>query len=220
VDITLQAWGAPAAHCGTCSADSKAGLQPSLKNVCSFAECGIRCGPEEPWTPGRHHMHYSNPDNYHLHESALSIIAQMSALDAGLKSLDTGVSSQCAAAVDNLAGFYFKATHPEQPAAQPSPAAQVFTDDLSETGAHQRTWLHMHACTSQSDRVACHVDMSEARVSGRKNSRLTIAHKQARTLLPSCRRWSGTCKRCDSRNMCCRRWRGTCGRGRSCCRRC
>ena len=51
--------------------------------------------------------------------------AQMSALDAGLKSLDTGVSSQCAAAVDNLAGFYFKATHPEQPSAQPSPAAQV-----------------------------------------------------------------------------------------------
>ena len=50
---------------------------------------------------------------------------QMSALDAGLKSLDTGVSSQCAAAVDNLAGFYFKATHPEQPGAQPSPAAQV-----------------------------------------------------------------------------------------------
>jgi hypothetical protein len=50
---------------------------------------------------------------------------QMSALDAGLKSLDTGVSSQCAAAVDNLAGFYFKATHPEQPSAQPSPAAQV-----------------------------------------------------------------------------------------------
>lgn len=50
---------------------------------------------------------------------------QMSALDAGLKSLDTGVSSQCAAAVDNLAGFYFKATHPEQPSVQPSTAAQV-----------------------------------------------------------------------------------------------
>lgn len=69
----------------------------------------------------------------------------MSALDAGLKSLDTGVSSQCAAAVDNLAGFYFKATHPEQPAAQPSPAAQVFTDDFVRnwsTSAH----LAAHAC--------------------------------------------------------------------------
>ncbi len=49
----------------------------------------------------------------------------MSALDAGLNSLDTGVSSQCAAAVDNLAGFYFKATHPEPPAAPRPPAAQV-----------------------------------------------------------------------------------------------
>ena len=50
---------------------------------------------------------------------------QMSALDAGVKSLDAGVSSQCSAAVDNLAGFYFKATHPERPLEQPSPAAQV-----------------------------------------------------------------------------------------------
>ena len=32
----------------------------------------------------------------------------VSSLDAGLKSLDVGISSQCAAAMDNLAGFYFK----------------------------------------------------------------------------------------------------------------
>ena len=32
----------------------------------------------------------------------------MGSLDAGLKSLDVAISSQCAAAVDNLAGHYFK----------------------------------------------------------------------------------------------------------------
>lgn len=31
----------------------------------------------------------------------------LSSLDAGLKSLDVAVSSQCAAAIDNLAGYYF-----------------------------------------------------------------------------------------------------------------
>jgi len=56
----------------------------------------------------------------------------LTAFDAGLRSLDTGVSSQCAAAVDNLAGFYFKATHsdglPTQP--QPHPAAQTMEGHL------------------------------------------------------------------------------------------
>ena len=42
-------------------------------------------------------------------------------LDAGLKSLDVSISSQCAAAVDNLAGFFFKGCAEEAPA----PAAQV-----------------------------------------------------------------------------------------------
>ena len=42
-------------------------------------------------------------------------------LDAGLKSLDVSISSQCAAAVDNLAGFYFKGCAEEAP----SPAAQA-----------------------------------------------------------------------------------------------
>jgi hypothetical protein len=32
----------------------------------------------------------------------------VSSLDSGLKSLDVSMSSQCAAAVDNLAGYYFK----------------------------------------------------------------------------------------------------------------
>lgn len=57
----------------------------------------------------------------------------MYAIDGGLKSLDTSISSQCAAAADNLAGFYFKATHtdalPTQP--PPHPAAQAM-------GAHLR----------------------------------------------------------------------------------
>lgn len=45
----------------------------------------------------------------------------MTALDAGLKSLDVVVSSQCAAAVDNLAGFYFKAAQASN--GSPPPAA-------------------------------------------------------------------------------------------------
>ena len=32
----------------------------------------------------------------------------LASLDAGLRSLDISISSQCAAAVDNLAGFYFR----------------------------------------------------------------------------------------------------------------
>jgi len=43
-------------------------------------------------------------------------------LDAGLKSLDVSISSQCAAAVDNLAGFFFKGCAAGE---APSPAAQV-----------------------------------------------------------------------------------------------
>ena len=48
----------------------------------------------------------------------------ITALDAGLKSLDVVVSSQCAAAVDNLAGFYFKAVQANS-GETPSPTAQV-----------------------------------------------------------------------------------------------
>ena len=43
-------------------------------------------------------------------------------LDAGLKSLDVSISSMCATAVDNLAGFYFKASKGDE---SPSRAAQV-----------------------------------------------------------------------------------------------
>jgi exportin-7 len=46
----------------------------------------------------------------------------VTSLDAGLKSLDVAISSQCAAAVDNLVGFYFKAMNTGEP---PSPVAQV-----------------------------------------------------------------------------------------------
>ena len=49
----------------------------------------------------------------------------ITALDSGLKSLDVVVSSQCAAAVDNLAGFYFKALQATAPGEAPSPTAQV-----------------------------------------------------------------------------------------------
>ncbi len=48
----------------------------------------------------------------------------VSALDSGLKSLDVVISSQCATAVDNLAGFYFKAVQANG-SETPPPAAQV-----------------------------------------------------------------------------------------------
>lgn len=70
----------------------------------------------------------------------------MSAVDGGLKSLDTSVSSQCAAAVDNLAGFYFKATHTDTLPTQspPHPAAQVAFPFASSPPLHSahhiRVW--------------------------------------------------------------------------------
>ena len=48
----------------------------------------------------------------------------MTALDSGLKSLDVVISSQCATAVDNLAGFYFKAVQANGGETPPA-AAQV-----------------------------------------------------------------------------------------------
>ena len=48
----------------------------------------------------------------------------VTALDSGLKSLDVVISSQCATAVDNLAGFYFKAVQANG-SETPPPAAQV-----------------------------------------------------------------------------------------------
>ena len=43
-------------------------------------------------------------------------------LDAGLKSLDLAVSTLCATAIDNLAGYYFKAVNSDEP---PTPTTQV-----------------------------------------------------------------------------------------------
>jgi exportin-7 len=51
----------------------------------------------------------------------------MDSLDAGLKSLDVTISSQCAAAADNLAGYYFK----HMPGSDnPTPAADAIADHL------------------------------------------------------------------------------------------
>ncbi|PSC72660.1 exportin-7 isoform X2 isoform A [Micractinium conductrix] len=53
----------------------------------------------------------------------------LSSLDAGLKSLDVSISSQCAAAVDNLAGYYFK----HQPGSEsPTPAAAAIAERLRQ----------------------------------------------------------------------------------------
>ena len=62
-------------------------------------------------------------------------------LDAGLKSLDASISSQCAAAVDNLAGHYFKAMQasPDDP---PSPAGQVSSAWQPSYTAARRSHLH------------------------------------------------------------------------------
>lgn len=51
----------------------------------------------------------------------------LAALDAGLKSLDVAISSQCAAAIDNLVGFYFR----HQPGGEsPTPAGQAMAEHL------------------------------------------------------------------------------------------
>ena len=48
----------------------------------------------------------------------------MTSLDQGLRSLEVTISSQCASAVDNLAGFYFKQVVAAEES--PTPAAQVW----------------------------------------------------------------------------------------------
>ncbi|KAI3436525.1 hypothetical protein D9Q98_005942 [Chlorella vulgaris] len=53
----------------------------------------------------------------------------LNSLDAGLKSLDVSISSQCAAAVDNLAGYYFK----HMPGSEsPTPAAAAIAEHLRQ----------------------------------------------------------------------------------------
>ncbi|KAL4457497.1 hypothetical protein ABPG75_012362 [Micractinium tetrahymenae] len=53
----------------------------------------------------------------------------LNSLDAGLKSLDVSISSQCAAAVDNLAGYYFK----HMPSSDsPTPAATAIGEHLRQ----------------------------------------------------------------------------------------
>jgi len=51
-----------------------------------------------------------------------TFVLLLQSLDAGLKALDVSVSSQCAAAVDNLASYYFRNA---AAAETPSPAGQV-----------------------------------------------------------------------------------------------
>ena len=64
----------------------------------------------------------------HSHQSAIAscdtatFAFLVSSLDAGLKSLDVSVSSQCAAAIDNLASYYLKHAIASD---APSPTAQV-----------------------------------------------------------------------------------------------
>lgn len=62
----------------------------------------------------------------------------VSSLEAGLRSLEVVVSSQCASAVDNLAGYYFK--HVVAAEETPSPTAQV----QSHLRPIARLW---HICT-------------------------------------------------------------------------
>ena len=68
----------------------------------------------------------------HSHPSAIATCDTatfsflVSSLDAGLKSLDVSVSSQCAAAIDNLASYYLKhavGCDAPSPTAQASQAA-------------------------------------------------------------------------------------------------
>jgi len=64
----------------------------------------------------------------------------LSSLDAGLKSLDVSISSMCATAVDNLAGFYFKAMNGDEP---PSRAAQVGDPPFSPAPTQTNTLVSL-----------------------------------------------------------------------------
>ena len=69
----------------------------------------------------------------------------LSSLDAGLKSLDYSVSSVCAAAIDNLAGQYFKGLQAAVDD-KPNPAAQVpqcYTSQYLHQGSTAVLYLHV-----------------------------------------------------------------------------
>jgi exportin-7 len=69
----------------------------------------------------------------------------ITALDSGLKSLDVVVSSQCAAAVDNLAGFYFRAVQATA-GETPSPTAQVARCLLRRPGHAHAAQFSVNGC--------------------------------------------------------------------------
>ncbi|KAL4534670.1 hypothetical protein Ndes2526A_g05549 [Nannochloris sp. 'desiccata'] len=71
----------------------------------------------------------------HNHAAALAardtntFVFLLSSLDAGLKSLDVALSSQCAAALDNLAGYYFR----HMPSGEePTPAGAAMAEHLRQ----------------------------------------------------------------------------------------
>lgn len=71
----------------------------------------------------------------HNHVSAVTSDAAvfsyvLTSLDAGLKSLDVSVSSQCAAALDSLAGYYFR--HMPVTGEDPSPAGAAIAEHVRQ----------------------------------------------------------------------------------------
>ena len=70
----------------------------------------------------------------HNHGSALALCDAatftfiVTSLDAGLKSLDVSISSQCAASIDNLAAFYFR--HAPNGGEDPSAAGAALAEHL------------------------------------------------------------------------------------------
>lgn len=74
----------------------------------------------------------------------------VSSLEAGLRSLEVVVSSQCASAVDNLAGYYFK--HVVAAEETPSPTAQV----QSHLRPIARLWHICTRCRRMSQRLQAH----------------------------------------------------------------
>ncbi|URE41774.1 hypothetical protein MUK42_06737 [Musa troglodytarum] len=73
---------------------------------------------------------FSNHISFILNLDTNTFLNIIGSLEAGLKGLDTGISSQCASAVDNLATFYFN--HVTIGEVSASPASMNFTRHIAE----------------------------------------------------------------------------------------
>ena len=137
----------------------------------------------------------------------------MTALDSGLKSLDVVISSQCATAVDNMAGFYFKAVQANG-SETPSPAAQVPPPRPMPctAGSQECRAFPLILCGHSVLKLWDGTDLKAW------SSGFPVSH--ALSVKAGCGTILAIEGRADTARCWCRKLQSTCSRGRSCCRRC